>query len=217
VPPYFVRDVTTVVLNTPAFYQVFFDLFLVAQLKGDRSVDLLQAQSRVVRSDCLRQFAVLELMDDECQGHTAPDEVETAVPPSTNFFINTSTLSLSNEHAFGRAVNPTDRIVLQPDVFRGQKTNRKKMATVAAVFTKPSFVRTPQQVVDSLFRTETAISGSQTPAPPKPENKRVPASLIKEKPLVLEYVRQEVLSRDPEGHKTLGALTGFDNNSARMR
>jgi hypothetical protein len=42
---------------------------------------------------------------------------------------------------------------------------------VAAVFTKDPWVRTPQQVVESLFRT-----GNQPPpsgqVPPRPENKR---------------------------------------------
>lgn len=61
-----------------------------------------------------------------------------------------------------------------------QKTNKKKMATVAAVFTKEPFVRTPQQVIDSLF------PAGVKPAPkqrhPKPENKRVWASLTKANP-----------------------------------
>ena len=35
---------------------------------------------------------------------------------------------------------------------KGQKANRKRMATVAAVFTRAPWVRTPEQVVESLFR-----------------------------------------------------------------
>jgi hypothetical protein len=37
---------------------------------------------------------------------------------------------------------------------KGQKAQKKKMATVAAVFTQQRHIRTPQEVVDSLFRTE---------------------------------------------------------------
>ena len=85
-----------------------------------------------------------------------------------------------------------------------QKTNKKKMATVAAVFTKAPFVRTPQQVIDSLFPT--GVKPVSLPHP-KPENKRVWASLTKGKTVVIEEVRQEVLRRDPEGRKTLVALT----------
>lgn len=98
-------------------------------------------------------------------------------------------------------VQPPVRLSRSPE----QKTNKKKMATVAAVFTKEPFVRTPQQVVDSLF------PGGVKPAPqqphPKPENKRVWASLTKGKAAVIEEVHQEVLRRDPEGRKTLIALT----------
>src|SRR6516162_6101053 len=35
---------------------------------------------------------------------------------------------------------------------KGQKANRKRMATVATVFTRAPWVRTPEQVVESLFR-----------------------------------------------------------------
>ena len=58
-----------------------------------------------------------------------------------------------------------------PRLTKGQKANKKRMATVAAVFTRTPWVRTPQQVVESLFRisrptpkdaTGAAASGEQT-------------------------------------------------------
>jgi hypothetical protein len=89
---------------------------------------------------------------------------------------------------------------------KGQKANRKRMATVAAVFTRAPWVRTPEQVVESLFRIE-----RQTPAagqtPPPPENKRVWASLLKGKTAVIEEVAQEMQRRDPQGIKTRVAVT----------
>jgi len=89
---------------------------------------------------------------------------------------------------------------------KGQKANRKRMATVAAVFTRAPWVRTPEQVVESLFRTH-----RQTPAdgqaPPRPENKRVWASLLKGKTAVIEEVAQEMQRRDPQGIKIRVALT----------
>jgi len=96
----------------------------------------------------------------------------------------------------------------QPSVrlTKGQKANKKRMATVAAVFTRAPWVRTPEQVVESLFRTE-----RQTPAagqtPPRPENKRVWASLLKGKTAVIEQVAQEMQRRDPQGIKTRVAVT----------
>ena len=89
---------------------------------------------------------------------------------------------------------------------KGQKANRKKMATVAAVFTRAPWVRTPEQVVESLFRIRrpTAAEGQ---TPPRPENKRVWASLLKGKTAVIQEVAQEMQRRDPEGVKTRVALS----------
>jgi len=89
---------------------------------------------------------------------------------------------------------------------KGQKANRKRMATVATVFTRAPWVRTPEQVVESLFRTRSQTS-SAGPTPPRPENKRVWASLLKGKTVVIEEVAQEMQRRDPGGVKTRVALT----------
>jgi hypothetical protein len=89
---------------------------------------------------------------------------------------------------------------------KGQKANKKKMATVAAVFSKAPLVRTPLQVVESLFRTENKADPDQ-PALSRPENKRVWASLVKGKDAVIDEVVQEVQRRDPNGQKTHVAVT----------
>lgn len=83
-------------------------------------------------------------------------------------------------------------------------TGKKKMATVAAVFAKAPFVRTPQTIIDNLFPAGAKSTDKQSA--PKPEHKRVWASLTKGKTVVIEEVRQEVLRRDPDGRKTLVAL-----------
>jgi len=80
------------------------------------------------------------------------------------------------------------------------------MATVAAVFTRQSWIRTPEQVVESLFRVHTKTNNDQSP-PPKPENKRVWASLVKGKAAVVDEVVAEVHRRDPDARLTLVALT----------
>jgi len=48
---------------------------------------------------------------------------------------------------------------------QGPKTNRKQMATVAAVFTREPWIRTPEQVVTSLIRIDT----NPGTAPPPPQ------------------------------------------------
>src|SRR5438876_429706 len=93
-----------------------------------------------------------------------------------------------------------------PSTAKGQKANRKKMATVAAVFIRAAWNRTPQQVVESLFRREPTTRAGESP-PPRPEHKRVWASLIKGKAAVIGEVAAEVLRRDPQGHKIHVALT----------
>jgi hypothetical protein len=90
---------------------------------------------------------------------------------------------------------------------KGQKANKKKMATVAAVFTKTPLVRTPLQVVESLFRTENKAAPEDQPPHTRPENKRVWASLVKGKDAVIDEVVQEVQRRDPNGQKTHVAVT----------
>lgn len=89
---------------------------------------------------------------------------------------------------------------------KGQKANRKRMATVATVFTRAPWMRTPEQVVESLFRVQSPTAQPE-PTPPRPENKRVWASLLKGKASVIQQVAQEMRRRDPDGLKTRVALT----------
>src|SRR6202521_4462137 len=93
-----------------------------------------------------------------------------------------------------------------PRLTKGQKANKKRMATVAAVFTRAPWVRTPQQVVESLFRISRP-SPEDAPVPPRPENKRVWASLLKGKTAVIQEVAEEMERRDPSASKTRVALT----------
>jgi hypothetical protein len=89
---------------------------------------------------------------------------------------------------------------------KGQKANKKRMATVATVFTRAPWVRTPQQVIERLFPIAHPAS-AETPPPPRPENKRVWASLLKGKTAVIEEVAEEMDRRDPSRSTTRLALT----------
>src|SRR6202051_5086720 len=89
---------------------------------------------------------------------------------------------------------------------KGQKANKKRMATVAAVFTRTPWVRTAQQVVESLSRISRPTP-EDAPAPPRPENKRVWASLLKGKNAVIQEVAEEMERRDPSASKIRVALT----------
>ncbi|MBC8504109.1 MAG: ISKra4 family transposase [Chloroflexi bacterium] len=83
---------------------------------------------------------------------------------------------------------------------KGEKKNSKRMATVAAVYTIMPFVRTSEELV----------SGSNAPrrAPPRPrpEQKRVWASIKKTPEQVIKEMFQEASYRDPTDEKTWVAL-----------
>jgi len=89
---------------------------------------------------------------------------------------------------------------------KGQKAKLKKMATVAAGCTRQPWMRTPEQVVESLFRVHTKTPNDQAP-PPQPENQRVWASLVKGKAAVVDEMVAAVHRRDPDARLTLVALT----------
>ena len=89
---------------------------------------------------------------------------------------------------------------------KGHKANKKRMATVATVFTRAPWVRTPQQVIESLFPTCRRTLGD-APVPPRPENKRVWASLLKGKTAVIQEVAEEMDRRDPSRSLTRLAVT----------
>jgi len=86
---------------------------------------------------------------------------------------------------------------------KGEKPNKKKMGTVATVYTTQERVRTPQEVADSLFKKE----------PPKeepriePENKRVWASIEKSKEEVIREMAEEIEKRDPKNEKKKVVVT----------
>lgn len=88
---------------------------------------------------------------------------------------------------------------------RGEKANKKRMATVAAVYTVAPRVRTPEDVTDSLFRPELKVipSGKESESQKrlKPEQKRVWASLEKSKDEIIQEVGVEMSERDPENVK----------------
>lgn len=92
---------------------------------------------------------------------------------------------------------------------KGEKKNAKRMATVAAVYTIAPFVRTPEELIGN--------SRSPRPGPPRPrpEQKRVWASLEKQPEQVIEEALAEARHRDPEYEKTWVALV--DGNKSQIR
>ena len=91
----------------------------------------------------------------------------------------------------------------------GEKRNRKRMATVAAVYRIQEFVRTPEEVMAELRRTEDEERKKERP---RAENKRVRASVEKSAEVVTQEVFDEAERRDPEHKRTWVCLVDGDKN-----
>jgi hypothetical protein len=92
---------------------------------------------------------------------------------------------------------------------KGEKTNAKRMATVAAVYTVAPFVRSPE---DIIREQGPHLPG---PSPPRPEQKRVWSKLEKDPEEVIEEAFDEALCRDPGREKKWVALV--DGNKTQIR
>jgi exonuclease VII small subunit len=92
---------------------------------------------------------------------------------------------------------------------KGEKRNAKRMATVAAVYTIEPFVRQPE---DMVAENNSARAG---PPRPRPEKKRVWASLEKTPEEVIEKAFEEAAYRDPGHQKKWVALV--DGNKPQIR
>ncbi len=77
----------------------------------------------------------------------------------------------------------------------GEKSNRKRMSTVAAVYTVVHNVRTPEEVMGVLEKEK---EEQPKKSRPRPENKRVWASLEKEPDEVIDEMLKEAKRRDPD-------------------
>ncbi|MCP4544723.1 MAG: ISKra4 family transposase [Chloroflexi bacterium] len=91
---------------------------------------------------------------------------------------------------------------------KGEKKNSKRMATVAAVYTIMPFVRTPEALVSDTCSTDRA------PPRPRPEQKRVWASMEKTPEQVIKEMFQEASYRDPADEKIWIALV--DGNKSQI-
>ncbi|MDD5501644.1 MAG: ISKra4 family transposase [Candidatus Omnitrophica bacterium] len=106
-----------------------------------------------------------------------------------------------------RKVAKTRRHKMGARLSKGEKKNAKRMATVAAVYTIAPFVRKPEDLVPANERVE--------PPRPRPERKRVWASLEKTPEEVIEKVFEEAGCRDPGHRKKWVALV--DGNKPQIR
>ncbi len=88
---------------------------------------------------------------------------------------------------------------------KGEKRTKKKMATVASVHTTEPHVRTAEEVVANLMDPD---KEEQKKKPhPRPEDRRLWASVKKSKDEIFTEMAQEIKRRDPKGQKTVVCVT----------
>ena len=92
---------------------------------------------------------------------------------------------------------------------KGEKTKNKRMGTVAAVYTIKPFVRTPEQIVRELGPVRDAL-----PRRPRPEDKRVWASIKHPPETIVEQMFEEAMRRDPKHTKQWIGLA--DGNETQL-
>jgi hypothetical protein len=101
---------------------------------------------------------------------------------------------------------------LEKRLSRGEKRNTKRMAQVAAVYTIAANVRCPEDIVTELGSAPT--DDGKAVARPRPEHKRVWASVDKSPRAVIEQMFEEAFRRDPARNKRWVALV--DGNPGQL-
>lgn len=104
--------------------------------------------------------------------------------------------------------------IVDHDRKRGPKPGRKKQAVVGAVYTVAPHPRTPQDIVEALFRQPHQGAPQTSPARPLPQHKHVRARLsqqgdkdeAKATQTIFSWLSEEARKRNPTGDKPLVIL-----------
>lgn len=98
---------------------------------------------------------------------------------------------------------------------KGEKKNRKRMATAATVYSVAPHPRTPSMVAKECYPNDDNGALGSKPPSPKPVGKRVWASVEKEVETVVAEMFKEALQQDPLKEKPWVALV--DGNKLQIR
>jgi hypothetical protein len=129
------------------------------------------------------------------------------------------------ETADGKGVpirRPADAASIENHEHRpGPKPDRKKMATLASVYSVDLYPRTPEDIVEALFRDPNTIRNEDSTPRPAPCHKRVRAclnytdsdgDLMLARPAMFGWMADEVAARNPDGAKTVVCIQDGEEN-----
>jgi len=105
-----------------------------------------------------------------------------------------------------RKAAATSRRKLGTRLTKGEKRNRKRMAMVAAVYTLDRWRRGPEDILRALRPARDAAA----PPRPRPQHKRVWASVERDPEAVIREAFDEAITRDPELRKRWVVLVDGD-------
>ena len=97
-----------------------------------------------------------------------------------------------------------------------KRPGNKKMALIGSVYSVDAYVRTPEQVLEALFREPPQHQTQESPkiCRPKPYHKRVRGALLRDErdktdpqnEEIFSWIAKEIQTRDPQGVKPLVGL-----------
>jgi hypothetical protein len=88
----------------------------------------------------------------------------------------------------------------------------RRMAIVTAVWEQEPMVRTAHDIVEDLHRVRKSAAAKGKPRLPRPQNKRVSASVEKSMAVSVGEMFDEIGRRDPERHRPVGVLIDGDEH-----
>ena len=104
------------ILNAFPLHQVILNFFTVAQAECNRTINLLEAQRRIMRVNSLSGFPMLKFDCELGQRYPAPGHVEASIPAFDEFLVQ-GDLTLNIYHSFvdltPRSGFPRDKVERQ--------------------------------------------------------------------------------------------------------
>ena len=104
------------ILFALAFHNVPFHIFPTSKIKGNCSINLLEAQRRIMRVNSLSGFPMLKFDCELGQRYPAPGHVEASIPAFDEFLVQ-GDLTLNIYHSFvdltPRSGFPRDKVERQ--------------------------------------------------------------------------------------------------------
>lgn len=173
---------------------------LAAEVSFERAGQQFEALTGV--HVALRQVEELtRVASRDAEEFYAAGRADLAVTATSDLLVLTADqkgIVMRHEHlrAGTREKADASRPKLESRHTKGEKPNRKRMATVAAVYTVAPHLRSAEDVVAGLRHIKPAPD-ARKPGPPRPEAKRVWASVEADLPDVIGQLFDEAERRDP--------------------